>query len=65
VDSDGPSIPVVQAYCDGKRLVVGADEKLTVFVELQRAIHEFGVAIVLRISGPNMCFRSFRKSVLM
>jgi len=32
---------------DGKRFVVRADEKLTSFVELQRAIHEFAVSLVL------------------
>ena len=39
---------VVDAHRDdGKRFVVRADEKLTAFVELQRAIHEFAVSLVL------------------
>jgi hypothetical protein len=29
---------IVDAHCDGKRFIVRADEKLTAFVELQRAI---------------------------
>ena len=32
---------------DGKRYVVRADEKLTAFVELQKAIHEFAVSLTL------------------
>jgi hypothetical protein len=31
---------------DGKRFVVHADEKLTAFLELQRAIHEFAVSLI-------------------
>jgi hypothetical protein len=31
---------------DGRRFIVHADEKLTAFVELQRAIHEFAVSLV-------------------
>jgi hypothetical protein len=31
---------------DGKRFVVRADEMLTAFVELQRAIHEFAVSLI-------------------
>jgi len=31
---------------DGKRFIVRADEKLTAFVELQRAIHEFAVSLI-------------------
>ena len=35
---------IVEAHRgDEKRFVVRADEKLTAFVELQRAIHEFAV----------------------
>jgi len=32
---------IVNAHRDGKRFVVRADEKLTAFVELERAIYEF------------------------
>ena len=31
----------------GKRFVVRADEMLTAFVELQRALHEFAVSLIL------------------
>jgi hypothetical protein len=30
----------------GKRFIVGADEKLTASVELERAIHQFAVSLV-------------------
>jgi hypothetical protein len=32
---------------DGKRFVVRGDEKLIAFVELERAIHEFAVTLIL------------------
>ncbi|PYK21359.1 MAG: hypothetical protein DME56_04950 [Verrucomicrobia bacterium] len=39
VDSDGRTIWIVDAHCgDGQRFVVHADEKLTAFLELERAI---------------------------
>jgi len=42
VGSGGRTICIIDAHRgDGKRFVVRADEKLTAFVELQRAIHEF------------------------
>jgi len=31
---------------DGKRFIVRADEKLTAFIELERAIHEFAVDLI-------------------
>jgi hypothetical protein len=31
---------------DGKRFVVRVDQKLTAFLELQRAIHEFAVSLI-------------------
>jgi hypothetical protein len=47
VDSNGRTIWIVDAYRDdGKRFVVHADEKLTAFVELERAIHEFAVSLI-------------------
>ena len=33
---------------DGKRFIVHADEIPTAFVELQRAIHEFAVSLMLK-----------------
>ena len=32
---------------DGKRFIVHADEKLTAFVELEKAIHEFAVSLIV------------------
>ena len=47
VDSRGRTIWIVDTHRgDGKRLVVRADEKLTAFVELQRAIHGFSVSLI-------------------
>ena len=37
----------VNVHRDGKRFVVRADETLTAFVELKRAIHEFAVSLML------------------
>ncbi len=31
---------------DGRRFIVHADEKLSAFVELERAIHEFAVSSI-------------------
>jgi len=41
------TIWIVNAHRDGKGFVVRADEILTAFVELQRAIHEFSVSLML------------------
>jgi hypothetical protein len=40
------TIWIVDAYRYGKRFVVRAYEKLTAFLELQRAIHEFAASLV-------------------
>jgi hypothetical protein len=37
IDCEGRTIWIVDAHRDGKRFVVGADKKLTAFVELERA----------------------------
>jgi SH3-like domain-containing protein len=47
VDSEGRTIWIVDAHGYGKRSVVRADEKLTAFVELERAIHQFAVDLIL------------------
>ena len=39
------SLTIVDAYGYGKRFIVRADEKLTAFVELQRAIYRFAVSL--------------------
>jgi hypothetical protein len=46
VDREARMIWIVDAHrVDGKRFIVRADEKLTAFLELQRAIHEFAVSL--------------------
>ena len=47
LDLEGRTIWIVDAHGYGKRFIVHADETLTAFVELQRAIHEFAVSLVL------------------
>jgi hypothetical protein len=37
----------VDAHGYGKRFIIRADEMLNAFVELERAIHEFAVSLVL------------------
>ena len=48
IDSEGRTIWVVDAHRDGKRFVVRADQILTAFLELERAIHEPAVSLVLK-----------------
>jgi len=43
---DGRTIWIVDAHGYGKRFIVRADEKLTAFVELEAAIHEFAVSLI-------------------
>jgi hypothetical protein len=38
LDSEGRTIWVADAHRDGKHFVVRADEKLTAFLELERAV---------------------------
>ena len=47
MDLEGRTIWIVDAYRDGKRFIVRADEMLNAFLELQRAIHEFAVSLVI------------------
>jgi hypothetical protein len=47
LDQQGRTIWIADARRDGKRFIVRADELLTCFVELQRAIHEFAVSLIL------------------
>ena len=48
LDLKGRTIWIVDAHRDdGKRFIVRADEKLAAFLELQNAIHEFAVSLVL------------------
>jgi hypothetical protein len=46
VDSEGRRIWIVDAHRDGKRFIVRADEMLTAFVELQRAIHDSAMSLI-------------------
>jgi hypothetical protein len=44
VDSSGRTIWIADAHRDdGKRFIVRADDILTAFLELERAIHQFAV----------------------
>ena len=47
VDSQGRIIWIADAHGYGNRFIVRADELLTAFVELQLAIHEFAVSLML------------------
>lgn len=47
VDCEGRMIWIADAHRDGRRFIVRADEKLSTFVELERAIHEFAVSLSL------------------
>ena len=47
MDVRGRTIWIVDAHGYGKRFIVRADEMLTAFMELERAIHEFAVSLVL------------------
>jgi hypothetical protein len=46
LDDQGRTVWIVDAHREGKRFVVRADEKLTAFVELESAIHEFAVSLI-------------------
>ena len=46
VDSQGRTIWIVDAHGCGKKFIVRADEILTAFVELERAMHEFAESLL-------------------
>jgi hypothetical protein len=46
LDLEGRTIWIVDAHGYGKRFIVRAEEMLTAFVELERAIHEFAVSLI-------------------
>jgi len=46
IDSKWRTIWIVDAHGYGKRFIVRSDEKLTAFVELQSAIHQFAVDLI-------------------
>ena len=51
MDLEGRTIRIVDAHGYGKRFVVRADEMLTAYAELERAIHEFAVDL-MKHSAP-------------
>ena len=46
LDLEARTIWIVDAHGYGKRFIVRADELLTAFAELERAIHEFAVSLI-------------------
>jgi len=46
LDREGRTIWIVDAHGYGKRFIVRADELLTAFLELERAIHQFAVSLL-------------------
>jgi hypothetical protein len=46
IDANGRTIWIVDAHRDGKRFIVRADDKLTAFLEVERAIHQFAMSLV-------------------
>jgi len=46
LDFEGRTIWIVNAHGYGKHFIVQADEKLSAFVELQTAVHEFTVILI-------------------
>jgi hypothetical protein len=46
LDVQGRTMWIVDAHGYGKRFIVRADQELTAFIELERAIHEFAVSLI-------------------
>jgi len=44
--SAGRTTLIADAHRDVKRFIVRADEKLTAFLELEKAVHEFAVSLI-------------------
>jgi hypothetical protein len=52
INANGQTVFVADAHWDdGNRFIVHAGDKFTVFVELERAIHEFAVGL-MKNSAP-------------
>jgi hypothetical protein len=49
---EGRTIWIVDAHGYGKRFIVGAEEILTAFLEVERAIHQFAVGVSRAKSKP-------------
>ena len=50
IDLEERTIWIVDAHGYGKRFIVHADELLTAFVELERAIHQFAVSSICTVN---------------
>ena len=59
LNSEGLTIWIADAHCDGKRFVVRADEKLTAFLELESAIE---VAVNSRKATAINCLTTDRRA---
>ena len=46
LDLEGRTIWIVDAHGYGQRFIVRGEEKLTAFLELERAIHQFAVHLI-------------------
>jgi hypothetical protein len=46
IDCKGRTIWIVDVHGYGKRFIVRADELLSAFLELERAIHQFAVNLI-------------------
>jgi len=46
LDDDRRTVWIVDAHRDGKRFIVHSDDKLTAFLELETATHEFAVDLI-------------------
>ena len=65
IDREGRTIWIADAHRgDGKRFIVRADEKLTAFVELERAIYEFAVDRLDSVSAAGAKLRDAKDKAL-
>jgi len=46
IDSEGRTVWIVDAHGYGKRFIVRADEELTAFLGVERAINQFAVNLI-------------------
>ena len=61
IDSEGRTIWIVDAHGYGQHFIVRADEILTAFVELERAIYEFAVDAMADDPAADRGANSFTK----
>ena len=55
LDCKGRTLWIADAHGYGKRFIVRADDLLTAFLELQRAIHEFAVKMFGNLEESSAC----------